>query len=105
MRPPADWFEDRFFESSATADYFGTPPAHAPQPCARPEPIVEIDGQKALRWLLKGAKLTDTTRNILSKKGIMAAYAEGKSPEDLAPQETEAPADQENDQASTETES
>jgi small subunit ribosomal protein S16 len=53
-------------------------------PCARPEPVIEIDGKKALEWLYKGAQLSDTARNVLSKKGVLAAYAAGKKPEELA---------------------
>ena len=44
-------------------------------PCGRPQPIAEIDGAKALDWLRKGARPTDTVRGVLSKKGIMAAFA------------------------------
>ncbi len=39
---------------------------------------VTIDEEKALYWLSKGAKPTDTVRNILSKQGIMKKYAESK---------------------------
>lgn len=62
------------------------------QPCARPEPVVEVDAKRALAWLREGAQPSDTARNILSKKGIMAAFAEGKLPEDLveSPSDTEA---------------
>lgn len=55
------------------------------QPLARPEPKIEIDRQKALEWLYKGAQPSDTARTILSKNGVMKAYAEGKKPEDFAP--------------------
>jgi small subunit ribosomal protein S16 len=64
-------------------------------PCARPEPVVEVDKAKALDWLIKGARPSDTVRTILSQNGVMAAFAAGKKPEDLAPQpaaEPEAPA-------------
>lgn len=44
-------------------------------PCARPEPKVEIDEQKALEWLKKGARPSDTMRTILSKKGLLAKAA------------------------------
>ena len=43
-------------------------------PCARPEPIVEVDTAKALEWLAKGAQPSDTVRNVFSKKGILAAF-------------------------------
>ncbi len=55
------------------------------QPMARPEPKIEIDRQKALEWLYKGAQPSDTARTVLSKHGVMKAYAEGKKPEELAP--------------------
>ena len=44
-------------------------------PCARPQPTAEIDRTKALDWLSKGARPTNTVRDVLSKKGIMAAFA------------------------------
>ena len=62
-------------------------------PCARPQPVTEVDAPKALEWLLKGARPSITVRNILSKKGVMAALAQGKTPADLA--HTEAAADAE----------
>jgi small subunit ribosomal protein S16 len=43
-------------------------------PCARPEPKAEIDSEKALVWLSRGARPTDTVRKVLSKKGILAAF-------------------------------
>ena len=39
---------------------------------------IRLDEEKALDWLQKGAQPTDTVRNILSKNGVMAKYAEGK---------------------------
>ncbi len=39
---------------------------------------VNIDEEKALYWLNNGAQPTDTVRSLLSKKGIMAKYAESK---------------------------
>ena len=53
------------------------------QPCARPEPRVEINAAKALDWLYKGAKPSDTARKVLSRYGIMAAYNDGKKPEEI----------------------
>ncbi len=53
-------------------------------PCARPNPLTEIDARKALDWLGKGAQPSATVRNIFSKAGIMAAFASGKAPEDVA---------------------
>ena len=39
---------------------------------------VSIDEEKAMYWLTNGAQPTDTVRNLLSEKGIMAKYAESK---------------------------
>ena len=39
---------------------------------------VNVDEEKALKWLNNGAIPTDTVRSILSKEGIMAKYAEAK---------------------------
>lgn len=61
------------------------------QPCARPEPLVEIDLAKSLEWLRKGAKPSDTARNILSQKGVMKAFADGVDPASLAPAPAEEP--------------
>ena len=47
-------------------------------PCARPAPITEVDRAKALDWLFRGARPSDTVRDVLSKKGIMAEFAAGK---------------------------
>ncbi len=43
-------------------------------PCAKPEPLDEIDATKALAWLSKGARPSDTVRAVLAKKGIMAQF-------------------------------
>ena len=51
-------------------------------PCARPEPVVEVDTHKALEWLCKGAQPSDTARSILSKLGVMKHFAEGTKPEE-----------------------
>lgn len=40
---------------------------------------VKIDEEKAMYWLTNGAQPTDTVRSLLSKKGIMAKYAESKT--------------------------
>ncbi len=45
-------------------------------PCARPEPKTEIKEDATLNWLRKGAQPSATVRNLLSKKGIMAKFAE-----------------------------
>jgi len=47
------------------------------QPCARPDPVIEVDNQKALDWLAKGAQPSNTVRTVLSKRGITAAGATG----------------------------
>ena len=39
---------------------------------------VSIDEEKAMYCLSNGAQPTDTVRNLLSEKGIMAKYAESK---------------------------
>jgi small subunit ribosomal protein S16 len=49
------------------------------QPCARPEPKVEIDREKTLGWLRQGVQLSDTARNILSKQGLMKEFAAEKA--------------------------
>ena len=46
-------------------------------PCARPEPIIELDEARALAWLGQGARPTDTVRSVFSKQGIMATFAAG----------------------------
>ena len=48
-------------------------------PSARPEPVAEVDREKALQWLGRGARPTDTVRDLLSKKGILADFTTGKS--------------------------
>jgi small subunit ribosomal protein S16 len=40
--------------------------------------FVEIDREKALKWLNVGAQPTDTVKNLFSKNGINAEYAESK---------------------------
>lgn len=50
-------------------------------PCARPEPISEVDVQKALDWLQKGARPSDTAKSVLRKLGVMKHFAEGTRPE------------------------
>lgn len=48
-------------------------------PCARPEPIIEVKEDRVMDWLSKGAQPSDTVRNFLSKKGIMARFASGET--------------------------
>ncbi|MBQ6216622.1 MAG: 30S ribosomal protein S16 [Erysipelotrichaceae bacterium] len=40
--------------------------------------IVNIDEEKALEWLNKGAVPTETVRSLLAKNGTMAKYNESK---------------------------
>ena len=44
--------------------------------------VVNIDEEKAIDWMKKGAQPTDTVRNILSKNGTMAKFAEAKRQKD-----------------------
>lgn len=36
---------------------------------------IEIDDQKALRWLAEGAEPTDSARSVLSRAGVMSRHA------------------------------
>lgn len=40
--------------------------------------IVNVDEDKVLDWMNKGAQPTDTVKNLLSKQGIIAKFAEAK---------------------------
>ena len=40
--------------------------------------IVNVDEEKALEWMNKGAQPTDTVRSLFSKQGIMAKFDEAK---------------------------
>lgn len=40
---------------------------------------VTLDETKVLDWMNKGAQPTDTVKNLLSKQGIMAKFAEAKA--------------------------
>ena len=40
--------------------------------------LVNIDEEKAIDWMKKGAQPTDTVRSLFSKKGIMAKFDEKK---------------------------
>ncbi len=51
-------------------------------PCARPEPVSEVDVHKALDWLQKGAQPSDTAKSVLRKLGVMKHYADGTRPEE-----------------------
>ncbi len=41
--------------------------------------VVQIDEEKALSWMSKGAQPTDTVKSLFSKDGIIAKYAEAKA--------------------------
>ena len=49
------------------------------QPCARPEPKLELDKAKALNWLGNGAQPSTTARNLLSKQGVLKDFALAKA--------------------------
>jgi len=40
--------------------------------------VVNVDEDKVLDWMSKGAQPTDTVKNLLSKQGIMTKFAESK---------------------------
>ncbi|MFV0635836.1 30S ribosomal protein S16 [Mitsuokella sp.] len=41
--------------------------------------VVNVDEDKVLDWMNKGAQPTDTVKNLLSKQGLMAKFAEAKN--------------------------
>lgn len=41
--------------------------------------VVNIDAQKAMEWMQKGAQPTDTVRSLFSEVGIMKQYDELKN--------------------------
>lgn len=43
---------------------------------------VNIDEEKAIDWMKKGAQPTDTVRSLLKKQGVMAKLAEAKAKKD-----------------------
>jgi small subunit ribosomal protein S16 len=51
-------------------------------PCARPEPVSEVDVKKALHWLRQGALPSDTAKSVLGKLGVMKHFADGTEPEE-----------------------
>lgn len=51
-------------------------------PCARPEPLSQVDACKALDWLNKGARMSDTARSVLSKLGVLKHFHDGTRPEE-----------------------
>ena len=40
--------------------------------------VIQVDKDKAVDWMSKGAQPTDTVRSLFSKKGIMAKFDEKK---------------------------
>ena len=44
--------------------------------------VINVDEEKAIDWMSKGAQPTDTVKNILSKNGTMAKFAETKRQKD-----------------------
>lgn len=46
-------------------------------PTTDPETI-KIDEERALTWLAKGAKPSDTAKSLLRKQGVMAKFAESR---------------------------
>lgn len=40
--------------------------------------LIDIDGEKAIRWLLNGASPSDTVKSLLKQKGIYAEYLKQK---------------------------
>lgn len=51
-------------------------------PCARPEPVSEVDVHKTLEWLGKGAQPSDTAKSLLRKLGVLKHFADGTKPEE-----------------------
>ena len=41
--------------------------------------VVNVDEEKVLDWMGQGAQPTDTVKNLFSKKGLMAKFAEAKN--------------------------
>ena len=41
-------------------------------------PLLQINQERVLHWLMQGAQPSDTARSLLSKLGIMAAYTEAQ---------------------------
>lgn len=64
--------DGRFIEQLGTYDPRQTPA------------IVTIKEEEVLKWLNNGAQLSDTVKNLLSEKGIIAAFAKAKDAESAA---------------------
>lgn len=41
--------------------------------------LVNVDEEKVIDWMGKGAQPTDTVKNLLSKQGIMAKFAAARN--------------------------
>lgn len=64
-RSPRD---GRFIEGIGTYD-----PAKHP-------PAIQVDADRAVAWLLRGAKPTDTVRHLLSRAGVLQRVAGLRAP-------------------------
>ena len=49
------------------------------QPCARPEPKIEVNAERALEWLMNGARPSATVKDIFSNAGIMQQFNAAKT--------------------------
>jgi len=50
------------------------------------QPVIQVDVDKALEWMSKGAQPTDTVRSLFSRQGIMQLF-EMKSKKNATPEE------------------
>lgn len=41
-------------------------------------PLMQINNERALHWLMEGAQPSDTARSLLSKVGVMTSFAEAQ---------------------------
>ena len=44
--------------------------------------VVNVDEEKVMDWMRKGAQPTDTVKSLLHKQGIMSKFAEAKKAKD-----------------------
>ncbi len=44
--------------------------------------VVNVDEEKVMDWMRKGAQPTDTVKSLLRKQGIMSKFAEAKKAKD-----------------------
>ena len=50
-------------------------------------PLLQVNSERALHWLLEGAQPSDTARSLLSRVGVMASLHEArKAAKQTAPQ-------------------